>query len=248
MPKADRLLPSSYHQARGANLTMAKAGDAYQDAVAAVARQLDPTARVQVGEWVEGPDGERDCDVGVYPGGGSRYVYIECKDRKRPVGIEFVDALESKRKDVKADVAVLCSNSGFTRDALRKAARVGIPALSALIEGDSRIRVQVQEEIYTRNIKITPHTTISYHWAVDRASVAAVWIDVSARDVIHDKRHVLAWVRDKCIFLAGMTARSCTIMQNTSFGGLCSSILKPLFFPRPESVSPFPARWNGVHR
>ena len=132
---------------------MPKAGDAYQDAVAEVARQLDPNARIVVGEWIEGPDGERDCDVGVYPASASpRFVYIECKDWKRPVGIEVVDALESKRKDVNADIAILCSNSGFSADALRKAARVGIPALSALgmtffIDPHSRRKLYVPVEL-----------------------------------------------------------------------------------------------------
>ena len=210
---------------------MPKAGDAYQDAVAEVARQLDPNARIVVGEWIEGPDGERDCDVGVYPASVSpRFVYIECKDWKRPVGIEVVDALESKRKDVNADIAILCSNSGFSADALRKAARVGIPALSALIERDSRIRVQVQEEIYTRKIRLAPQN-ITYHWKADADTVATICKETTARDVIHDNRPLLAWVRDKCIFLAAMTARSCTVVANYKFW-------RPLQFHLKDGILP----------
>ena len=36
---------------------MAKLGDAYQEIVGAVQRALDPGSRVDVGVWVEGPDG-----------------------------------------------------------------------------------------------------------------------------------------------------------------------------------------------
>jgi len=51
-------------------------------------------------------------------------VVIECKDWNRPIGIAFIDALDSKRRDLGASIAMICSNSGFTSDALRKAARV----------------------------------------------------------------------------------------------------------------------------
>src|SRR5688572_24930853 len=56
--------------------------------------------------------------------GTPRLILIECKDWKRPVGIGAIDALESKRRDLQVSVAMICSNSGFTEDALRKAARV----------------------------------------------------------------------------------------------------------------------------
>ena len=194
---------------------MAKAGDAYQAAVAEVMLQIDPAARIEVGEWIEGPDGERDCDVGVYPTTGScKFIYIECKDRKRPVGIEFLDALESKRRDVNVDIAILCSNSGFTADALRKAARVGILALSALIEGDSHIRVQVEEEIYTQKIR-AGDCQISFDFVENRPEFENMGF--TARDVLHDGRPVAAWVRDRCTALVGMTARSCTIVSRYKF-------------------------------
>lgn len=88
--------------------------------------------------------------------------------------------------------------------------------LSALIEGDSRIRVQVHEEIYTRKITLSSQI-ITYHWAADSALVAAVWDGITAHEIIHDERPVLAWVRDKSIFLASMTARSCTIIAKYKF-------------------------------
>lgn len=83
---------------------MGKRGDAYQNAVAQVARSLVQDADVVVGTWVLGPDGRRDLDVLVRPrqAGATPVVVIECKDWNRPIGIALIDALESKRRDLAA--------------------------------------------------------------------------------------------------------------------------------------------------
>lgn len=51
---------------------------------------------------------------------------IECKDYKRRVGVGHVDALDSKRRDLPVDFAVLVSRNGFTQGAIIKAKSVGI--------------------------------------------------------------------------------------------------------------------------
>jgi hypothetical protein len=67
---------------------------------------------------MEGPDGKRDCDVSVrgMRQGVPYFALVECKDwkKEKPVGIGVVDALDSKRRDLNADLAVIYSNSGFT--------------------------------------------------------------------------------------------------------------------------------------
>lgn len=196
---------------------MAKAGEAYQEAVAEVLRTLYPNSEIKVGAWVEGPDGRRDLDVFVRPGGvqDSRFYLIECKDWKRPVGIGAIDALDSKRQDLGAELAMICSNSGFTGEALRKATRKRIPALSALIEGDSRIRVIVEEEIYTRKIKVD-RCESTWHFLVENVS-SLIPPNTSARDIMFQGRQVAAWVRDKCVMLVGMSAKSSTVEAKYSF-------------------------------
>lgn len=124
---------------------MAKAGDDYQAIVEAVARAVHKDAKVTVGDWVEGPDGQRDMDVRVQPP-GSGPLLLECKDRSRPIGIGVIDALESKRRDLGVEAALIYSNSGFTRQALLKAERVGIGALSAVKADDDRIRLFIGRE------------------------------------------------------------------------------------------------------
>lgn len=135
---------------------MSKPGDEYQEIVGLVRQALDPNANVKTGQWIEGPDGQRDLDVevrGVHDG-KEQFVLIECKDWKRKVGIETVDALESKRRDLGADDAAIYSNSGFTSPALQKAKRVGIRMFSALRQDDKRIRYVVYREVVASKLSV----------------------------------------------------------------------------------------------
>lgn len=130
---------------------MAKPGLDYQQLVAVIESAFDPGATVVVGEWVEGPDGSRDCDVSIR---GTRegkpyFAFAECKDwRKRPVGIGIIDALESTSRDLRADLTAIYSNSGFTARAVQKARRVGINTFSAVASGDPRSRGRVSMLAY----------------------------------------------------------------------------------------------------
>lgn len=135
---------------------MAKAGDEYQEIVGAVAKALDPGASVKIGQWVEGPDGRRDLDVEVRGtiNGSPYFIQIECKDWAVPVGIGVVDALDSKRRDMGADRAIIFSNSGFAAPALRKAARIGIEMASALKMGDQRIKVVIEKSLVAKRLSI----------------------------------------------------------------------------------------------
>lgn len=51
-------------------------------------------------------------------------VMIECKDYKPhstgPIGVEYVDAIDSKRRDLRLDAVLICSNGGFTDVAIPK--------------------------------------------------------------------------------------------------------------------------------
>lgn len=139
---------------------MTKLGDEYQEIVGLVRQALDPDAQVNTGQWIEGPDGQRDMDVEVRGtlNGESHFVLVECKDWKRKVGIDVVDALESKRRDLGADSAAIYSNSGFTEPALRKGKRVGIRLFSALRAGDSRIRFILHREAVAKVRLVTKYS------------------------------------------------------------------------------------------
>ena len=109
--------------------TIPNTGRTYQRLVAYVVKAIDPGSSVEEGKWIEGPDGRRDMDVVVRGTleGREFSVLIECKDydvrTTGPVGIGHVDAIDSKRHDLPVDAAIICSNSGFTAPAIRKAKR-----------------------------------------------------------------------------------------------------------------------------
>lgn len=139
---------------------MVKQGTPYEQVVADVLGVLNPGATVSQGQWIQGPDGRRDLDVLIEGtvNGENRRVLIECKDWNRattgPVGIGVIDALDSKVRDLKLDAAFVCSNAGFTADAIHKAKRLGIGLIAVIRENDPRIRYEVLEEIYIRHIKL----------------------------------------------------------------------------------------------
>jgi Restriction endonuclease len=195
-----------------------KPGDSYQNAVASVAKSIAPSAHIEVGTWTDGPDGPRELDVELRPNGAgsAALVVIECKDWTRPIGIAFVDALDSKRRDIGASVAMICSNSGFTADALRKAARVGIPALAALIKGDNRIRVVVREQIYTRIVEFAYHEPTLHYPSLSNEEKAAL-TNVYTREFTYNGKSIEAWVAGKLLKIAGCATRSRSFFARFGF-------------------------------
>ena len=183
-----------------------------------MAKRLDPAAAIEVGVWVNGPDGRRDLDVLVRPNEGGRtpIVVIECKDWNKPIGIGLIDALESKRRDLGAVVAMICSNSGFTDEALRKAARVGIPALAALIEGDSRIRVVVRQRIYTRIVSFIHHTPTFRHQILSDEQQAAL-AGLATSELTYEGRSLEAWVAARLLEIGGFSTRSRSVLARHTF-------------------------------
>lgn len=77
-------------------------------------------------EDVRGEMRQADVLVSTKAFGFETKTLIECKDYKRRVGVGCVDALESKRRDLPIDFAVLVSRNGFTSGAITKAKAVGI--------------------------------------------------------------------------------------------------------------------------
>ncbi|MES2257048.1 MAG: restriction endonuclease [Pseudomonadota bacterium] len=140
--------------------TKMKRGRAFEECVAAVVQVIDPQAVVRQGTWIDGPDGRRDRDVSIEGtvDGVSYSALIECKDYDRkttgPVGIAVVDAFDSKRRDCGSDIAIICSNAGFTDPAIRKAKRVGIVLIGVFRQDDGRIQHQLFDSVYFRRLKI----------------------------------------------------------------------------------------------
>lgn len=164
-----------------------KKGIEYENLVGEVMRALYPSDKIVVRSFVDGPDGRRDVDVGVTidSGGVKSLLYVECKDWGRPVGIEVVDALESKTKDVKADGVIISSNSGFTRQALLKAGRLNITLVSSLKKGSDLIRIEVHKIAIAKKYSVDNFEITIYPIADDLKKIPASFSsdDITYRDL-----------------------------------------------------------------
>lgn len=195
---------------------MSKLGDEYQEIVGLVRQALDPCDVVKTGQWIEGPDGERDLDVEVrgMRDGKEQFILIECKDWKRKVGIGVVDALESKRHDLGADAAAIYSNSGFTEPALRKANRVGIRAFSALRAGDERIKFVVSREVVATAIAVENYSIRIFATSDPGLVFPNNW---KPTDVKYDGLPLVNFLRDESLQILKQHGRSSTITVSYVF-------------------------------
>jgi len=200
------------------------AGSAFQRLTGEIVQAFDPGAIVEVGKWIQGPDGRRDMDVAVRGilGGKLFILLIECKDYNPkttgPVGIEFVDALDSKQKDLATDYAIICSNSGFTKDALSKAKRVGIGMISVIKTGDQRVKAQILEKIYFRKIHL-------HEWNVSYWRDGSEDLPTTLHALRYNGRSVGTWVQQKVGMILG------GLMQSTDgFLEIPLRLITPVLF------------------
>jgi len=180
---------------------MAKPGDEYRELVGRVMATLDPDSAVKTEQWITGPDGERDMDVEVrgmlncFP----HFILVECKDHARPIGIGFVDAFESKIRDLKPDRAIMFSNSGFTRDALKKAGRVEIEMASAMKARDNTIKIEVHRDVVARRLTLTFGTVFLFPFDGHVHEIEENW---KVADLLFDGLPVIHWISEKMKLVA----------------------------------------------
>ena len=174
---------------------MAKAGTEYQELTALVAKALDPNADIKTGQWVEGPDGNREVDVEVRGtvDGNPHFIHIECKDWNKPVDIQEIDKLDSKRRDLLADAAMIYSNSGFTKKALRKAERLGIDAVSAIAAGNQRVRTVIERELVVKALSVDTFQMSIYPNPESDSNIPDAW---DYRTLRYDGLPVANWLAE----------------------------------------------------
>ncbi len=115
---------------------MPKQGEHFEDLTAEIFESLrnEPQYEsVEKNVKLPGADCERQIDVLLRGKVGpfENITIIECKDHNKVIDITKVDALDSVRRDVNADKAVLVARKGFSRSAIQKAKRLGIRLCTA---------------------------------------------------------------------------------------------------------------------
>jgi len=193
--------------------SVAKLGQEYNLIVADVMGALHPGASIEIGEWVEGPDGEREVDVAIRGviDGQIMFILVECKDWKRPVDVKAIDELDSKRTDLGADRTMLASNSGFSSMALRKAERKSIGCVAALAGGNDKVRFRAGKVLFAkaRGVKryasrfLTPQEFNASHVAIE--------------DITYQGLNLTAWLREKSLRLTKENEDAPGIMYEVAF-------------------------------
>jgi predicted helicase len=83
----------------------------FERLVAAIHRKVDPAARVQ---WSDSINGRQfDVTIRFRKGLYDYLTVIECKEYSSPIPVEKVEAFITKSQDVSAHQAVMASSSGF---------------------------------------------------------------------------------------------------------------------------------------
>ena len=187
---------------------MGKKGAAFEKAVADIVASFGGVTDLEQGTWVEGPDGRRDRDVSFNAPVGPRIfkVLIECKDYNpqsmAKIGVELIDALDSKRRDLGIDIAMICSNAGFSQHALRKALRVGISTIGAVRMGDERVRFSITDAIYTRKLTV-PVSSIKVAFEPCDGNPPWGGKETDTGLITFDGRKLIDWVAQKISMAVG---------------------------------------------
>ena len=174
---------------------MPQRGAWYEDVVAAVARLLFPGTTVKERQHIDGPDGQREIDVeirGLFDG-KPRFIFLECKDLKEPVDVPKIDMLHSLSLDLKPDLAMIYSNSGFSRQALRKAGRLGLGAMSALRAGDNKIRWTVERLVVAKRLSVDDWSLVLSPSAASNLRFPSEW---HPNELYYAELHVVNWLSD----------------------------------------------------
>lgn len=79
---------------------------------------------------VTGKRREHDVLIEMKQGHHNLKIAIECRDRKRPVGVPDIEAFGRKCEDTRINKGVIVSTSGFAQTAMKKAEQYGVKCLT----------------------------------------------------------------------------------------------------------------------
>lgn len=130
-----RHMPSKPHQHTRRKIT--PPGSALEKTVARLQQMLHPSSTVTHNEWlIDRIGNRRQFDVVIRGKFGGRDVIgiVECKDHSRRKGPDAIEAFAKKCENLGANLRIVVSRKGFTRQALAIATHEGIGCLSLLPE------------------------------------------------------------------------------------------------------------------
>ena len=112
----------------GSNLDDKQFEDLVHDLYAKMHQQDGGISSIEKRVRIDGVDGKREIDIFIRTriGGHEIKTVIECKNWRRKIDVQVVDAFHSKIIDVRGNKGVIVSTNGFSDTARKKARRLGI--------------------------------------------------------------------------------------------------------------------------
>ncbi len=160
-------------------------GISFEKAVAAIHGMMDTEAMVMHNQRITDKHGHsRQFDVVIRGKLGSYEMLgvIECKDWKRKVGTQEVEAFVTKARGVNANLTLLASKSGFTKPALEKARHYGIGTISLLPKDPKNSGFSVGMEWYAE-VYSWSNGNLEMHYVAKKPPVTGFSVkDVKIRD------------------------------------------------------------------
>lgn len=133
-----------------------KSGKEYEQEIAELHRMFGDSYEVLTNHILKDSDGiPREFDVVVKAQINRMEMLglVECKDLKRRVDIQVVDAFAKKSESVNANFKVIFSRKGFTKNAVKKAASYGIKTHSLVGDNDKGFSIQAGWYLYSKKYR-----------------------------------------------------------------------------------------------
>lgn len=166
-PSSDKPSRQKQNEAPGINL---------EKVVARIQQMMDPKSTVTHNELLEDRVGnKRQCDVVIRGHFGGRPVIgiIECKDHSRKKGPDAVEAFAKKAENLGANIRIMVSKKGFTKQALQLAKHENIGCLSLLPTPSEQVGFSIGDVWYGVISKWT-RVRLEIHFAIQSTPLPTV--------------------------------------------------------------------------
>ena len=175
----------------------AKRWETFEQAVTSIQRLISPNDDVQHNVKLPDIRGRLlQFDVVIRGEWAGRKVLgvIECRDKKRPVDRSQIDGFITKSRAVCANIAVMVSRAGFSKDAISLAKDHDIGTLSLLPDSNSDVGFAVGHQSFAE-IYGWDSVNMTLYFKDNLGSSEIIEID----SILYEGRKIFDWFKDKLL-------------------------------------------------
>ena len=195
--------------------TIARPGTRLEEVVARIQQMMDPNSIVTHNEMLEDRVGnKRQYDVVIRGHFGGRPVLgiVECKDHNRKKGPDAVEAFAKKTDNLGANLRIMVTKKGFTKQALQLAKHENIGCLSLLPTPTEKIGFSIGDMWYGIISKWTS-VRLEIHFAMP--SIPLPTFDINT--VKWNEKRVSMWFLKELFTTYGSETKTGQLTLNLTF-------------------------------